>query len=760
MGDYAVVGKRVPRIDAVPKVTGKATYAGDLVLPGMLHGKLLRSPYAHAEIVHIDTRRAEKLPGVRAVITGKDFPGRNIGFMKKYSDRPPLALGKVRYVGEAVAAVAAEDEDTAEQALELISVEYKELPAVLTAEEAMREGAILVNEGKSRNIAAETKFLFGDVEKAFQESDYVREETFRTQRISIGFIEPHAVLASVDASGKVTFQGSKQSPYITMRHLAYGLDIPLNKIRMINPYIGGAFSGKHDAHDLDFAAVMLSQKTGRPVRIVVSQSEIIGSYRQRHSKEMWLKLGVKKDGTLVAADCRVIAEGGAYLGVGPLNIYLIGVFLNLPYRLPNIRYEAYRVYTNKPICGAVRGQSIVVCRYGFESLLDMVAGDIGVDRVDIRLKNAIRNGDRTANGMQVDTSGLTECIERVAEKVGWEESRKKKTPYRGIGFACGSLPSGSRLGGHFGALASVNILEDGTAVLHHGGTELGQGIDTIMAQMVAEVLGLRAEDVQVGIEDSDMVTLDPGMFADRATFWTGNAVKAAAEDARRQLAEVAAEALQVPVEELEFRDRQVCVRNNPEKSLAFLSVLRGAMYGLGMPIIGRGTWAARDIELPDFSTGIGNFAHGYEFIAQAVEVEVDPETGRVKVLRAVLSDDAGQPINPMLLDGQQEGGFVFTKGQALYEECIFDERGQQVNYSFMDYKMPGVMEAPEFENIHVITNDPYGPFGAKGAGEASGIPALGAIANAVHDATGVRIKELPITPEKILEGLRVQKGGK
>ncbi|MFH1125251.1 MAG: molybdopterin cofactor-binding domain-containing protein, partial [Pseudomonadota bacterium] len=513
MTEYAVVGKGVPRIDGIPKVTGTATYAGDLILPGMIHGKLLRSPYAHANIAHIDTSKAEKLPGVRAVITGKDFPGKLVGFMKKYSDRPPLAVGKVRYVGEAVAAVAAEDEDTAEEALGLLSVEYEELPMVLTAEEAMREGAVLVHEGKRRNIAAESHFQFGDAEKGLRESDYIREETFTTQRISVGFIEPHAALASVDASGNVIFQGSKQSPYITLRHLSSGLDIPLNKIRIITPYIGGAFSGKHDAHDLDFAAVLLSQKTGRPVRIVVSQSEIIGSYRQRHAKEMWLKLGVKKDGTLVAADCRLIAEGGAYMGVGPLNIYILGTSLNLPYRLPNIRFEGYRIYTNKPICGAVRGQSNVVSRFVFESLLDMVADDIGVDRVEIRRKNAVYAGYITANGMHVDSCGLTECIERVTEKIGWKESRKKKRPYRGVGFACGSLPSGARLGGHFGAIALVNVLEDGTAVLHHGGTELGQGIDTIMGQMVAEVLGLHAQDVQVGIEDNTVSALAPGMFA-------------------------------------------------------------------------------------------------------------------------------------------------------------------------------------------------------------------------------------------------------
>lgn len=757
--EYTFIGKPVPRIDGVAKVTGTAIYAGDLVLPGMLHGKLLRSPLAHGRIKHIDTSRAERLPGVAAVITGRDFPSSPVGFTKAYSDRPPLAIERVRYVGEAVAAVAAVDEDTAEEALDLITVEYEELPAVLTAKEAMAEGAPLVHENCPGNIAARTSFHFGDVDSAFASCDYIREETFTTQRVTIGFIEPHVALASRDGSGKVTFQGSKQSPYVTWRQLATGLNMPLNKIRIVNPYVGGAFSGKHDAHDLDFAAVVLAQKTGRPVRIAVTQDEVIGAYRQRHAKEIWIKLGVKRDGTLVAVDCRMIAEGGAYLGVGPLNIYLAGTFLALPYRLPNIRYEGYRVYTNKPVCGAVRGQSIVVMRYAFESLLDMVADDIGVDKVDIRLRNAVKDGETTVNNMHVDRSGLTECIKKTAAAIGWEESRKKKVPNRGIGFACGSLPSGVRLGGHSGSAALVKITEDARATLIYGGTEVGQGADTAMAQIVAEVLGIDYQDVQVATEDSEIAVLDPGMFADRCTFWTGNAVKLAAEDARRQLAEVAAGMLGIAPEELQFRNRQVFSSQNPEKRLDLLQVVRQAIYGQGRSIYGRGSWAAQDIDFPDFATGQGNLAHGYDFVAQAVEVEVNPETGKVKVLRSVCADDAGQPINPLLLDGQVEGGTVFMQGQALYEECIFDAQGRQVNHSFLDYKMPTAMEAPDFITEHVITRDPYGPFGAKGVGEASCSTTLGAIANAIYDAVGVRITDLPITPEKILRGLREKGGG-
>ncbi|MDP2645703.1 MAG: xanthine dehydrogenase family protein molybdopterin-binding subunit [Desulfobacterales bacterium] len=757
MEEFAFIGKPVPRIDGPAKVTGAATYAGDLILPGMLHGKLLRSPLAHARIVHMDTRRAESLPGVKSVVSGKDFPGALVGFMKTYSDRPPIALDRVRYVGEAVAAVAAVSEDVAEEALDLIDITYEKLEPVLSIEEARREGAPQLHDHAKNNIGAECNFSFGDVDRAFSAADYVREEEFFSQRVGIGFIEPHVALASVDASGRVTFQGTKQSPYITWRQLCKGLRLPLNKIRIINPYVGGAFSGKHDAFDLDFCAVRLAQKTGRPVRITVGQDEILAFYRQRHEKRMWMKLGVSKDGTLLALDCKLTAEGGAYLGVGPVNIFVFGARLTVPYRLPNLRYEAYRFYTNKPVCGAVRGQANAIARYAFESLLSIVADEIGVDQVQIRLKNALKPGETTINGIQISPSDFSGTVSKCAELIDWEKKKGEKIPYRGIGFGSVGMASGGRMGGHFASSAIVKIAEDGTAVLNHGGTEIGQGCDTVFAQMLAEVLGLAFEDVQVGTEDSDTSVFDPGMFGDRCTVWSGNAVIAAAKDARRQIADVAAEMLGVRPEDLQFRQRKVFVKDNPDKSLPFGTVVRNIIYGKGRSIYGTGSWAP-DIEVADLSKGFaGKFTPSWAFITQAVEVEVDPETGKVKLLRVAIADESGRPINPALLDGQHTGGVTQMIGHALFEECLFDDQGQPLTTSFGEYKMPTAMDVPEFSIAPVLAPDPVGPFGAKGAGESATCATLPAVANAIAAAIGVRIKDLPITPEKILKAIQEQR---
>lgn len=761
MEQYDVVGKPLPRVDGKAKVTGTAIYADDLVLPGMLHGKLLRSPYAHAKILNIDTSKAERLPGVRAVITGKDFPGIAIGFMRLYADRPPIAIDKVRHYGEAVAAVAAVDEDTAEEALDLIEVEYEELAPVLSWEEAMKEGAPLVHESAKNNIAVTSHFEYGDVEQAFKKCDYIREEKFVTQRVTIGFIEPHAALASVDGSGRVLFQGSKQSPYITWRQLAWGLDTPLDKIRIVNPYVGGAFSGKHEALDLDFCAIRLAQKTGKPVKIVVTQDEVIGTYRQRHEKHIWLKVGMNKDGTIVATDCRLIADGGAYLSVAALNLYLFGLFTTLPFRVANVRYDAKRVYTNLPVCGAVRGQSQVIACYVFSSMVSMMAKDLGLDPVEVMSKNIVKEGETLVSGAKVRSCGLEEAIKKVAHSIGWKEKAAKKVPNRGLGFACGAQISGGRLGGHFASSAVVKIVENGTVNLIHGGTELGQGCDTVLAQMAAEVLGLRLEDIHVEMEDSHDTILDPGMFGDRCTVWSGNAVIAAAEDAKKKLVKVAAKMLDAKEDDLVFRDQRVYVKDNPEKQIPFLRVVRQAQYGLGQNIYGTGSWAPPGAEIADFSKGYAeHFTPSFSFVAQAVEVEVDLETGKVKLLNSVAADDCGQAINPLLVEGQMDGGSVHMIGQGLYEQSLYNNKGQALSSSLRDYKLPVAMDVPKLANHHVITHDPSGPFGAKGAGETSTTAIMAAIRNAIEDAVGVRITDPPFTPEKILKALKEKKEGK
>ncbi|MEI9476578.1 MAG: molybdopterin cofactor-binding domain-containing protein [Deltaproteobacteria bacterium] len=758
MEEYSVVGKSVERTDGRVKVTGSARYAGDLVAPGMLHGKILRSPLAHAKILNIDTSRAKALPGVMAVITGKDFPGIPFGTRPDIRDQIPMPITKVHHFGEGVAAVAAFDEDTAEEALDLIKVEYEELPVVLTAADALRPGAPLVNEFKKTNIAYTSDFIFGDIEKGFKEAEHIREETFSSQRVSVGFIEPHACLAEVDPTGKVLFQGSKQSPYITWRHMCRALDLPLSKMRIVNPFVGGGFSGKHDPFDVDFAAVRLAQITGRPVKIVLNYDEVLAAYRQRNAMDVLLKIGVKKNGAITALKAECILEGGPISGIGPFNIYWFGAFLNVPYKIPAIEYHGKLVYSNRAPCGTVRGQEIVLAQFALDSLLHMVADELDIDQVDIRNINAIPDNWRCANGVVVDVSGLQECIKRSAEKIAWKESRKKRPRGRGIGFSCASHPSGPRLGGHFGSSVMLKLLEDGKVIVTHGGTEIGQGANTVFCQMAAEVLGLPFEDMIQGVSDSDTTIFDSGMFGDRCTYWDGNATIVAAKDLKRQLAEIAGKEMKVNPEELEFKNRRIFVKGNPEKGIDFLLAVRKAYYELGTPLYGRGYWAATDIDLVDWKTGKGNLCHGLDFIATAIEIDVDRETGKVTLLRAAHGDDAGQPINPAMLEGQVNGGSAHMTGHALTEESLYDEKGRALNYTWRDYKQPTSMDVPEYHVEHVHTHDPYGPFGAKGAGEASSCSTLAAIANGVYDAVGVRIKDLPITPEKIVKALAEKEG--
>lgn len=756
--EYQVVGKPVERTDGRVKASGKARYAGDLVAPGMLHGKILRSPLAHARILNIDASRAKKLPGVMGVITGKDFPGIPYGTRPDTRDQLPMPITKVHHFGEGVAAVAAMDEDTAEEALDLITVEYEELPVVLTAEDAMKPDAPLVNEFCGSNIAYTSDFRFGDPDKGFEDADYIREEKFSSQRVAVGFIEPHACLAEVDATGRVLLQGSKQSPYPTWRHMCRALDLPLSKMRLVTPFVGGAFSGKHDPFDVDFAAVKLAQITDRPVKIVLNYDEVLAGYRQRNAMDAVLKMGVKKNGRLTAIKAECILEGGPIAGIGPFNIYFFGAWLNLPYKIPAVEYHGRLVYSNRAPCGTVRGQEIVLAQYSVDSLLGMVAEDLGIDQVEIRGINAVTDNWTTANGIVVDVSGLPQCIEKSARAIGWKESRGSRTKGRGIGFSCASHPSGVRLGGHFGSSVLLKLQEDGKVMLTHGGTEIGQGCNTVFCQMAAEILGIPFEDVIQGPSDSDTAILDSGMFSDRCTYWDGNATISAANDLKRQLADIAAKRLEVNPEELCFKNSRIFLKNDPEKGMRILDATRAAYYEIGTPLYGRGYWAATDIDLVDWKTGRGNLAHGIDFIATAVEMEVDMETGQVRLIRGVSGDDAGQPINPVMLEGQVNGGSAHMCGHALMEEALYDEKGRMLNCSWRDYKQPTALDTPEYIVEHVHTHDPYGPFGAKGAGEASSCSTIAAIANGVYDAVGVRIKDLPITPEKILAELKKKEG--
>ena len=755
--DYVNIGKRLPRVDAVVKATGEAKYAADLSLPGMLHGKILRSPLPHARILHIDTERAARLSGVHAVVTGRDTVGFRAGGISAQGDEPYLALDKVRFIGDAVAAVAAIDEETAEEALDLIQVDYEALPAVVDPLEAMKEGAPIIHDSAPDNISFRTDLSYGDVDRAFQESDYVREDHFETAPIRHGFIEPHAALAAWDHSGKLSFWGSKQSPYFTYRNLAKALDIPLSRVRVIQPYIGGGFGGKNEMFNVDFSAALLSRTTGKPVRIVVSQEEVLFAYRQRHPTFMDLKTGLRKDGTILGLEARIIADGGAYLSIGALSLYLMCAFLCMPYRLPNLRAKGYRVYTNtQPSC-AMRGHGVPQTRFAAEVQLDMAAREMGIDPLDLRLKNALKPGETTPNGFKITTCGLEESILEAKRIIAdWrrqrpaEEGRKK----RGIGIGCYGYVSGPRMAGHNTAAAVIKVHEDGGISLATGSTDVGQGSDTVLSQIAAEVLGVGLEDIRYGMVDSDITPLDPGTFGSRVSFVTGNAVRIAAEDVRKQLAEVAAEVWEANPQDIVFRDRKVYVAGSPDIGMPFSKLVKTAQYsGTGKTILGRGYWAPEGLEVPNFKTGIGNMSAAYSFGTQVAEVEVDAETGFTKVTRMAMVHDCGQPLNEMLMEGQLEGSAIGGVGHTLTEEMLRRD-GQTMNPSFLEYRMPTALDACPLEIRHTDTFDEMGPFGAKEAGEGTQVSVVPAIVNGIYDAIGVPFKRIPVTPDMVLDALK------
>ena len=752
---YSVIGTRQPRLDARLKATGEAKYVDDLILPRMLFGKVLRSPHPHARILNIDTSRAERLPGVKAVVTGKDTLGIKWGRLPGSRDRQALPMDKVRFIGEGVGAVAATDLDTAEEALELIRVEYEPLPAVFDAEEAMREGAPLVHEDVERNIGIYRKWDLGDVEKGFQESDHIREDRFSCAIQIHAFLESCGYLANYDSQGRLTIWTGTQFPYLMRGEMSALLDIPYDKVRVINQHVGGAFGGKNNYWEGSVGAALLSQKTGRPVKIVFTKEEEFSANLRRVPKVLHLKTGVKRDGTLIAQEARAITNGGAYLDVGAITMYNIALGLLLPLRLPNFRYEAYRAYTNNPACGPQRGHGQNLPRFAAETQLDMIAEDLGVDPVEIRLKNALQPGDVTINKLRITTCGLSEAIQRTAEASAWKEKRGKGQQMgKGIGMGISGFVCGVRLGTLSDSSVIIKVNEDATLIILAGDADVGQGSDTMMAMVVAEVLGISVDDIAVISADTTICPFAPGTFGSRVTFYGGNAARLAAEDVKRQLAQVAARNFEVSEDELTFRDKAVWVKG--EKRATFAEVVRAAQVssllgGQGV-IVGKGSYSPPNIEFPDRKTQEGNVAGSYSFAAQVAEVEVDKETGEVKLLKMTLGEDCGQPINALAYEGQTHGCAHMGQGQALYEEVLMDQ-GKVLNPSLRDYKMPTAMDTPQMDNIEILTDDPVGPFGAKEVGEGFIVSTPAAIGNAIHDATGVWVTDLPITPERIVKAL-------
>jgi 4-hydroxybenzoyl-CoA reductase subunit alpha len=755
MNKFSIVGKALPMIDAWEKVTGKAKYTDDLNLPMTLCGKILRSPYPHAKILNIDISKAKKLKGVKAIITGKDIPNKKYGIVPKAQDEYALAIDKVRYIGDEVAAVAAVDEDTAEEAIELIRVDYEILPPVFNPEESMKDTAPRIHEGLKNNISATIWKEFGNIDEGFKNSDYVREDKFYSQAVGHAPMEPHTAMAYYESSsGKITIWSSTQIPYFLRRNLSTTLNIPENKIRVIKPKVGGGFGGKVDMFTKDFAVCYLSMKTGQPVKITYTREESLTCTRQRHPMIIYVKTGVKKDGTVIAQHYRIIADGGAYNSTAPLIILLSAFFAMIPYKIQNLVFEGYHVYTNKPVGGAMRGHGIPQIRFASETQLDIIAEEIGIDPLDIRLKNAIKAGEPHPAKMTIRSCGFSDSLIKAAESIRWKEKRgRQKDISRGVGLGCSAFPSGVSNMMHIGSAAIVKIGRDGSVTLLTGASDIGQGSDSVLAQICAEELGVNYEDIRVTSADTELTPLDPGTFGSGVTFRAGNAVKEAAKAAKRKIFEVVSEKLEANIDDLETRNGRIYIKGSPEKGVSFVEALKLVQYAdKPMPVIGRGFYQPPAKEPTTLLKEDGDISAAYSFSSQAAEVEVDRETGVVKVLNFVTSHDSGRSINPMALEGQLEGSVICGMGQAITEEFIRED-GATLNPTFLNYKLPTAMEIPNIDSIHIVSNDPLGPYGAKEAGEGTQVATIPAITNAISDATGIRIKELPVNPETILKGL-------
>lgn len=752
--NVSTLGKAVPQVNARSKVLGRAQYSGDIKIPGMLHAKVLRSPYPHARIVSIDTSAALALPGVKAVLTGTDAPRAMWGVHHK--ERRILAEGTVRFAGEEVAVVAAVTEDIARDALDLIRVEYEELPAILTTDEAMDEEAPGVHPGRN-NLSHEIRVNEGDVDAAFAEADLVHEATYDCHAQYPGYLEPMASVATVDADGRLQVWTSTQSAFLARARLSMALEIPVSRIRVIQATTGGGFGGKmiEDANNL--IAGLLALKTGKPVRVVNNRLEDFLACCSSVPERVTLKLGMTKEGLIVGKDVRIVAECGAYSGLSAEVMHVSAMRSDNMHRLKNVRSHATLVYTNNPPHGAFRGFGGAQMQFALNCHIDAMARELGLDPVQIHKINAIGAGEVSIHGWKIGSTGLKECLDQCTAAIGWEAKRADKGPRRGVkrrgvGIAAAMHVSGNRTIGNWdGSTVVLKVNEDGRVVIHSGEADMGQGAMTMLSQIVAHELNIPLSHVHVFAPDTDVSPYAIGSLASRVTISAGNAAILAGRAAREKLLALAAQKLQVDADQLEIADGHIRQRDQHDVSVTLAQIASLHIWrhdGEGLTV--SASWDAKTEMHGDVH---GNIAPAHSFAAQAVEVEVDTETGRVTVIDSFVSDDCGKAFNLTAIHGQTNGASVQAMGWALYEQLQL-ENGRLMNGNFADYNMPTSDAVPMLRSDIVESNDPNGPYGAKGASETAILPGAPAIANAVFDAIGVRITDLPITPEKILAGLR------
>jgi 4-hydroxybenzoyl-CoA reductase subunit alpha len=776
-GDFSVIGQPLPKIDAWAKVTGQTRYADDLTLPRMAFGRLLRSPHAHARITSIETSRARALPGVYAVITGADLPRVKFGILPVSQDEEALCIDKVRMVGDAVAAVAAVDEETAEQACRLIDVQYEPLPALMSIQESLAHPEVRIHEyGDGPNVHKNVALQFGDVEASFAGAHLVREDVFFFEGNTHLPMEQHAALAHWAPDGRLTLWSSTQTPHYVHRLLAKILDVPGAHIRVIAAPVGGGFGGKLDPFAHEIAACKLSQVTGRPVKIACSREEVFYIHRGRHPVLMWIKTGFTRDGDITGCHLKTWLDGGAYGSYGVASTFYTGVINPVTYKIPVYKFEGARVFTNKPPCGPKRGHGTPQPRFALECQIDKAAEQLGLDPADMRRRIVAEPFTKTANHLTVTTIGLGECLDKVVEASGWRHKRPRfmaaarvsdakplwqARKRKGIGIAASAYMTGAGTAIYWNSMPHSGVVvradRSGSVTVLCGATDIGQGSDSILAYLPAEVLGLEPNDIHVHPADTSLTPVDLGSYSSRVTLMCGVAAIQAAERLKAVIFKAVAARLGVPVTALVARERHVGVPDDWDKAVPFAQAveLGESMHGV---LAFAGSYAPPRRAGKYKGGGVGP-SPCYSYSACVVELTVDEDTGAIELDDVWIAHDIGRALNPLLVEGQVEGSIYMGIGEALMEEQVF-RKGVHKTPSMLDYKSPTTLETPEIHTFLVETDDPEGPFGAKEAGQGPLLPVIPAIANAIYQAVGVRIDEVPITPDKIMKGLDLKRQGK
>jgi 4-hydroxybenzoyl-CoA reductase subunit alpha len=762
-----VIGSGMRKIDGLEKSTGRAVYTDDVTLPGMLHGKILRSPHPHARILSIDTSRAEALEGVHAVITGRDMPIQ-YGIIPWTQDEHPLCVDRVRYIGDGVAAVAAIDEDTAIEALSLIGVEYQELPAFLDPHLALQaDGSTPYvhdprKEGSNGNITKVVELEFGDIEAGMEKADVVVEGDYFFEGTTHAAIEPHCAIGHWDGVGRLTVWSATQVPHYLHRELARVLELDQAQVRVLQPLVGGAFGGKSEPFDLEFCVGKLSMKTGRPVKILYTREEVFYSHRGRHPFHMHYRTGATKDGKLSSIDAKILLDGGAYASFGLVTTYYSGQLLCAPYEMPAYRFDSTRVYTNKPACGPKRGHGSVQPRFAFEVQIDKLAEKVELDPIEFRRRNFIGENTRTINELRVTSNGFLKCLSSVETASAWEDKFRSLPFGRGIGIAGSTYISGTNYPIYPNEMpqsaVQMQIDRSGRVAVFSGASEIGQGCDSVVAYIAAEELGVPLEWVRVLRGDTDFTPVDLGAYSSRVTFMLGNAAIDAATRLRRLVQGSVSKSWGVKSSEVLLSGGLALWAQDTSKHMPIAEAFNLAEAEHGT--LGATGWynTPKDVH-GEYRGGTIGASPAYSFTAHVAEVDVDIETGVVEVRKIWIAHDCGRALNPVLVEGQMEGSAYMGAAEAIMEEQIFKDvdhgrAGLHNAPSLLDYRIPTSLDTPELESLIVESIDPEGPYGAKEAGEGPLHPSIPAIANAIYDAIGVRVDRLPFSPPNVWRAIQ------